>query len=236
MVKTLVRGLKLDWEHIIAPFSGETGGYENTPIWFLLCLSNISILCYLLMRNFNKTKYIIFSWVIGLIGLLMGRYDILSEYYINVSFLVLPFFVTGISYRSWLMRERGTWVYIIALLISYFLFILNPQVCNVSQNYIPIGFLHFVAVSTLFTYGLMGLSIYLDRLYIVGRFLAYLGRNSLTILCTHMFLMFIPNYVYGLTGHFFLSIILGLLGIMLLEVPIIELINRKMVWMIGRFR
>ncbi len=236
IIKIWLKGSQLNWEHIMAPFAGEVGGYENSPIWFLLCLSHISILCYLLMRNLRKEKYIALSWIIGVIGFLMGRYDILSEYYINVSFLVLPFYVTGFSCRSWLMSEKSIWVYIFSLLISFILFSLNPQVCNVSQNYLPIGFLHFVVVSAFFTYGLMGLSIYLDRLYIVGRFLAYCGRNSLTILCTHMFLMFIPNYVYGSTGYFSLSVILGMLGIMLLEIPIVEVINRKMGWMIGRFR
>ena len=78
--------------------------------------------------------------------------------------------------------------------------------------------------------------IYLFKKLKQSRVLKYLGRNSLVIMGTHQILM--SNFINRFTGgHYtYFNGILVLIGIIIIEIPIIEIINRYFPFVLGKFK
>ena len=80
----------------------------NEPIWFLLCLFEVNILFYLVQgaagaisSSYKTSLVIVFSLVLGIIGLLLGINHIVIPFYVDTALSVLPFFAFG----WWLFRH-----------------------------------------------------------------------------------------------------------------------------------
>ena len=233
-LKTTAKHGQIDWGSFLLPFIGATEGYENTPVWFLLSLSEISILSILLIRYVPKRYVVPSSWLVGFAGFLLGSYSITNIYYIGSSLTALPFFVTAFQYRDIITERRPVTVYFFCIVLSFLLFLLRPYWCNLSQNYVPVGYVLFVSISLFASYGLTGLCQYIREDGTASKVLGYLGRNSLIILCTHFYFITIPYILQSCTDNLWLSNGFGLLLIILLEIPVIELVNRKLPFFIGK--
>ena len=232
-LKAFIKHDVIDWLYFLNPFLGVTDKFENTPVWFLLSLAEISLMTYILVKLLTGRCLIFVSWLIGLAGYLLGHYQITNAYFVGTSLTVLPFFITAWHFKSIIMKQFPCWVYILCLVVAYLLFLANPLWCNLSQNYLPVGVVIFVSVSALASYGLMGISQYIDMNKLCSVILCYLGRNSLIILCTHFYIIGISYTLQTIIPNLWLSTIVSLIIIMIIEIPIIEFINRKAKWMTG---
>ena len=110
---------------------------------------------------------------------------------------------------------------------------------NRDIKFINIILLFFINIIFLYTIcSILGsLSIiYLFKKLKQSRVLKYLGRNSLVIMGTHQILM--SNFINRFTGgHYtYFNGILVLIGIIIIEIPIIEIINRYFPFVLGKFK
>lgn len=124
---------------------------------------------------------------------------------------------------------------VLSLFISIIFYEIKPDWNNVSQNYIPSGFISFLLVTVTACYGLIGISRYLDRIPIVNTILRFFGKNSLIVLCTHMMLMFIPSYIETKIYNIEYGILLSLLIVLCIDACIIIFINKYCRFMLGDF-
>lgn len=78
--------------------------------------------------------------------------------------------------------------------------------------------------------------IYLFKKIKNSHILKYLGENSLVIMTTHQVL--INNFINQFTGgeYTYFTGILVLIGIIIIEIPIIEIINRYFPFVLGNFK
>ena len=94
------------------------------------------------------------------------------------------------------------------------------------------GYLLFIVVSVTASLGFVGVTKLITG--IGGKVIAFVGKNSLIIMCTHMMLMAIPSFLVGYMQNLYYALFLGLLIILLIEIPIILLINRYFNFMLGK--
>ena len=236
MIKTIVKHETIDWLSFFLPFTGSTLGYANPPVWFLLSLAEVTVMSYVISSKFNKMITLIISLLIGIVGYYFGMFGILRSYYISTSLLVLPFFMTGYLYRDRLLKPYKWYWSPMLLFTAWLIFLLGQPSVNVSQCYIPCPWLQFAVIVVLSTVGIIVLSQVMERWICSNKVFSYFGKNSLIVLCTHLMLINIPVELGVITHNTFVGIILGFVIIMLVEVPIIELINKKCPMVIGKFK
>lgn len=187
VVKGLLKGEVVDWMNFFVPLSGGTYGYENTPIWFLLSLTQIMLLASLILKLWYSKWMIAVTFVIAVVfhyyRLHCGR----MPYYIDVSVVCLPFFLCGHFFKLSIFQHVKGILALSALVLSIVLYCLFPGFANVSQNSMPQGFLMFTLVAVMASLGLIGISRYIHGK--VAWLFQLLGKNSLGIMCIHMMLM-----------------------------------------------
>lgn len=235
ILKDIIKHQTINLYDFFIPFTGQTSGYENTPIWFLLSLIQITLIVFFLCKVCNKKYILITSLAISVTGYIAGKYHFLSHYYIGTSLLCTTFFVMGYIFKKYFLNSNNVIYYVLSLLISIILYEIKPNWNNVSQNYIPSGFILFLLVAITASYGLIGISRYLDRIPILNTFLKFFGRNSLIVLCTHMMLMFIPSYIEININNIKHGIFLSLFIILCIDSCIIIFINKYFRFMLGDF-
>ena len=219
VLKCIVIHEEIDWLNFFFPFCGKTINYQNTPIWFLLVLAEIDVI-----------SSHICSFLCGCLGYLLGKV-VNMPYYIDVALVNLLFFLLAYYYRCYILNIN--WIYgIILIIVSVITYLANPGITNVSQNYIPMGYLLFIVVSVTASLGFVGVTKLITG--IGGKVIAFVGKNSLIIMCTHMMLMAIPSFLVGYMQNLYYALFLGLLIILLIEIPIILLINRYFNFMLGK--
>lgn len=228
-VKTIAKNGQLDLMDFFAPFFGATLGYANTPVWFLLSLAEMSLIVYVLLRYLPDLLAFVVSVVLGIAGYYCGKYNVLQPYYVNVSLMCMPFFLGGFFFKDFLLRkQKYPFVGIALLLMSWFLYLPNTPSCNVSQCYISCSMIQFALVSSLATIGIVLLSGDISKyMKFTSNALSYYGANSLIVLCTHMLFVNIPGLINKILHINSLSIIIGFFIILLVEIPVIKVINQR---------
>lgn len=227
VIKSIIKGETLDYNYLIAPFLGKTNNYENTPIWFLLCLFEINCIYYCVKRISNKVVYIIVSLIIGYWGYLMGEFNVIKAYYLSVALLCFPFFSIANVAKKSLIAEKPFYYYFVSLLMSTLVCFYFGHENNISQNFIQDQYGVFVFVSFTASYGLFGLAQYLSRIRLLEKSVSYWGRNSIIVLCTHMLLMSIPTILYEYFGKSSSTLMISLFIIVVFESLIIFVFNKS---------
>lgn len=240
IIKDTIKHQAINLYDFFIPFVGQTSGYENTPIWFLLSLIQITLIVSFLCKVCKKQYILIVSLAISVTGYIAGKYHFLSHYYIGTSLLCTFFFVMGYILKRYFLNSKIIYS-VLSLLISIIFYEINSYVIkpdwnNVSQNYIPSGFIPFLLVTVTACYGLIGISRYLDRILYLNTILRFFGKNSLIVLCTHMMLMFIPSYLETKISNTEYGILLSLLIILCIDACIIIFINKYCRFMLGDFK
>ena len=211
------------------PLLGATHGYANTPVWFLLSLAEMSLIGYVLLRYLPDLLAFVVSVVLGIAGYYCGKYNVLQPYYVNVSLMCTLFFLGGFFFKDFLLRkQKYPFVGIALLLMSWFLYLPNTPSCNVSQCYISCSMIQFALVSSLATIGIVLLSGDISKyMKFRSNALSYYGANSLIVLCTHMLFVNIPVIINKVVHLNSLSIIIGFFILLLVEIPVIKIINQR---------
>lgn len=163
----------------------------NLPLWFLLCLYNISIIFYFVHRLISrlslKSQYVVIllvSFLLGVMGMELGVLKIKLPFYLDTALSALPFYAFGWwlnSHTIFLKSPSSKWDILVIIL------------CALSVCYfvLPIGWLYnaFYTESLWVAYpcGILGsLLIFLITKHIKRiPLLSYWGRNTIIILCTH---------------------------------------------------
>lgn len=228
VLKCILKQNDIDWSNFFSPFLGATIHYQNSPIWFLLSLSQVSLLAVIFVKYLNKIVALLIAFLIAWLG---SYLQIHTPYYIDVSFITLPFLLIGYYYKEEILHRLNVESASIFIVLSILLFCINPVFTNVSQNYLPQGYILFFMVSVSACLGVIGLCKYIYGK--LAELLQFLGRNSLIILCTHMMIVSLGSIHIPYLPPF-IDNILGLAAILCVEFFIIRFINRYSKWMLGR--
>lgn len=199
----------------------------NPSIWFLVCLFNVNVIFYLicLSCNDNYKNVIITSLVIGCLGILIGYFKFDLPYFFDSALSAIPFFCFG-----WILRNQTNFLYrkekkyeeifysIMIIIYAVILHFCNLGVCGFIGNV----FGGPISCILLYPYGILGTIsvLYISKLMGNVPILSYLGRYSIIILCTHVCLIQISNYIVChfvvgkcqiAIGNFFLTVIVSLI-------------------------
>ena len=242
------------WKPLLGMIYGEYSGFIHyIPIWFLACLFTTETLYYLLFCHIqNKTIYWLVVGIIATIGGLNYYFDpIPLPWGLHIAFPMMVFYATGAffaeeirtdSYHILSLKYAYLWIAVSAAIVAG-IYLINPGEVLVFKNEYGNYFLFFIGAYAgiicilmlcrlLETYASKQLS-----------WLAYIGQNTLIILCLHL-IMF--SFIKGITYFLFhlpleiyetswVIVALSIADIILL-IPVIMTINRFCPFITGKSR
>lgn len=227
LIKCVLKHEPCSISYLLSPFAGATIGYENTPIWFLLSLSEVTLIYYFISKISNSYLFVLASLSIGITGYILGQQNILSYFYISVSLLCFPFYALSGRFADTIKKPQHWSIYVGTTFLSLLTFYLLGAKSNISQNYIPYHYEVFLLAAFSAVIGMCGISQLLSKFQYFGSVLNFFGRNSLIILCTHMMLMFIPSAAYSIVGANYIATTLALVALLIFETGIIFIFNKS---------
>lgn len=178
----------------------------NPSIWFLLCLFEVNLLFYLLYfiaERFKHSTFIlgILSFAVGMFGLFLAYKRIKLPYFIDSSFTAVAFFFFGYFLRNHTSilttgnTRKTVCLSVVFLLVSAFaIHFFNYCLLSMFEN--TAGGLKGCA--QVYPYGVMGTMSVLLLSKMIGKIpvLTYLGRYSIIVLCTHVYVLhFVNHYI-----------------------------------------
>lgn len=232
VLKACVKNENIDWGSLYIPFVGGTRDYQNTPLWFLMSLGEITLLSYFVVRKYNRTMALISSFIVAFLASRLHEYTTSIPYYFDVSLICFPFFLMGYYFGISLTQKRNVIYPIIMIAISLGLYFIKPVFTNVSTNYLPQGFILFFLVSVCATIGIIGLCHVIKGHFVYV--IEFWGRNSLVILCTHMIFMTIDSVCLSLIPKVLYAALISFALIMFVESGVVLFINRYGKFALGK--
>jgi len=240
------------WKPLVGMIYGEYSGFVHyIPLWFLACLFSTETLYYLIFRHIRKKSiYWLFVGIIACIGGLNYYFNpIPLPWGIHIAFPMLVFYATGAffseqirtdSYRNLQLRYSYTLIVLSATIVAG-IYLLNPGEVLVFKNEYGNYFLFFIGAFAAILFSLLfcRLMAYYASEHL--NWLAFIGRNTLIILCLHLiifsFIKGITYYVFHLPLEIYLetwAILVLSITTMVLFVPLIVFINRYCPFIIGK--
>lgn len=206
----------------------------NPSIWFLFCLFLTNIYFYgiaelskYILRSFDNTKIIIFlSLFCGFLGLFLYYFRINFPYFLDSALSAIPFFCFG-----WYLRNKSNFLYLKNTPKSIFLsiificisMILIHYTNNVSFSIRNNQYGGRLSMLEFYPYGIIGTLCVLSLSRILGKVpvISYLGRYSIIVLCTHVYMIQLASFI----SSFFIddSLIIVFLFAIILNLAIIPL-------------
>lgn len=218
----------------------------NIVMWFLPCLF-VADLIYAKIKNL-KGIWVVMIAFIALYYLWVSKLPCLI-WSLNIAILVVPFIFIGhkgypklVKLASRIPRRNMLVITLMCILFFIFLTIQFNIQSDIRANVIP-PFYSFYGMAILGSLIIFCISYLINNLSVVGGQISYLGKNSLIIMCIHepikRVLLVVLSKVSSLPieelrGNILLSIICVCL-LLLICVPIVNVINKKIAWMIGKF-
>lgn len=222
ILKGISKHTSIHLAYFLEPFRGATNNYENTPIWFLLCLFEIIVIYNIIIKlKFNLHVTLL---ILSILGFFLGKKFGAGPFYINTAFLC-SIFILSSNFKEYILLNlhKHSWICLFVIM-GYAIYLIQQKGCNVSQNQINCGYLSFLSISIFTFLGIGGILRWQNTNF--KRILSFYGSNSLIVLCTHLNFMFIANVIIKYIRNFDIACIFSLLTILVLEIPII-IINRK---------
>ena len=216
----------------------------NIVLWFLPCLFMAELL-------YSKIKSTKVEWVIDVLCIIVGYVTVSSSngwpWCLGEAVIAVP--LLSIGYRIYqplmkVLKKKTMYavgIGVVCLLAFILMFVWQEPHTDMAQNIIPKEFYPMAILGSLCV---VILSLEIDRFAIRGRqYLAYLGRNSLIIMCVHeplkrTILMVLSKVISMPTDVIRDEIgksIVATLIVVAVCIPVIEIINRKISWVIGKF-
>lgn len=232
MVTCLLKRESVDGSHFLVPFLGGTLNYENTPIWFLLVLAQITCIFYVIKKNITNVYMGLFiSLLISMAGYVWGK-TMPIPYYMDVAMLCVVFFAIGNVFVDRVLNINA-YIGWIAGALSVGCYIVFPGFSNVSQNFEPMGYIPFLVIALGASLFVIWLSKFISGT-VIGRILAFFGENSLTIMCTHIMVMSLPAVIGRCISNIWVANLIGIMVVMIIEVWVVLFINRYARFLIGK--
>lgn len=201
----------------------------------------------LLYSEIKSTKV---EWVIDVLCIIIGYVTVSSSngwpWCLGEAVITVPLLSMGNRFYQPLMKvfKKKTMyavgIGVVCLLAFIFMFVLQKPHTDMAHNIIP---KEFYLMAILGSLCVITLSSEIDRFKIRGQCLAYLGRNSLIIMCVHEPLKRIILMVLSKVVSMPIDVIRNEIGMSIVAmfivvavcIPIIEIINRKFSWITGKF-
>lgn len=238
-------GVKLQqFANIFTAINCRSAFVYNIVLWFLPCL-------FMAELAYSKTKGTKAEWIIDVLCIGIC-YLIVSgsngwPWCLGEAAVAIPLLSIGNKFYQPLMtvlKKRTTYSAIIGgvclLAFTLLFLLLNPHT-DMAHNMIP---KEFYIMAILGSLCVIVLSLEIDRFLIRGgQYLAYLGQNSLIIMCLHeplkrILLMVFSKVVSMPTDAIRDELVMSVISTLLVVaicIPIIEIVNRKISWIIGKF-
>ena len=233
----MIKGYDFDWHTFYRPFAGDTSGYENTAIWFLLALTQIKIITQYTVKISHASHALLISITISIAGYVLGKHFGSYPYYISVALLCQLFYYAGFRFREYFVSRMSLQEFLFLVVILVALFMLNPACCNVSMNHIPMEYCSFMVISVVAIR--LGIGV-CDRLANckamsgINAILRYYGTNSLIVFGTHLMLIGITPVIGKMVNVPDVYIPVSMIVIMILEIPIIFFFNKYGKFLLGK--
>lgn len=216
-----------------------------TPIWFLLALFWCTVVFYFIY-SVTKRWYlqVLLSLAFGVIGCYLSIEDIYFPFYIGPAFTAMPFFCLGFIIKPTPILQSNRYDKIattisIALIISYFAIVCNtPLVVSYFKNYIDdVNMaLHYIITSVAI---IAFLQLCKQIKYLP--YISYIGKNTITVLSTHMLLMSIIVSTLNIFGYANLRAAYGyyysvpyFISVMALSTAAIPFCKRYLPYLVGQ--
>lgn len=179
----------------------------NPSIWFLFCLFEVNLLFYVVFfisKLFEHSTFILglLSSGIGLFGLFLAYNKIQLPFYFDSCFTVLPFFFFGFY-----LRNHTTILNSANSKSSIFLsavFIIVSMVIIHCFNFGRLSVIDNTAgglkgCAQVYPYGILGTMSVLLLAKMIGKIpvLSYIGRYSIIVLCTHVYIIDIVRHCFS---------------------------------------
>ena len=216
----------------------------NIVLWFLPCLFMAELV-------YSKIKDKKVEWAIDIACIIVCYVAVSSSnglpWCLGEAVVAVPLLSLGNRFYQPLMKvlkERTMPAVVIGgvcLLAFILLFLLLNPHTDMAHNVIP---KEFYLMAILGSLCVVILSLEIDKFAIRGgQYLAYLGRNSLIIMCVHeplkrIILMVLSKVMSIPTGVLRDEIGMSMVATLIVVavcIPVIEIINRKISWAIGKF-
>lgn len=214
--------------------------YFNGPLWFLLALFFLQVICYVVERLFGTMLWRVITYgAIGLLGYELAMLDIDLPLDIDVALSATPFFAMGMILKRYdvLSMIDTQPKMVVTSIFFYGVYLLCPVAIFMSVNHFNGSLMDVfgIGMSLCMSYILLIklMSIHLSRL---TGFLSYIGRNSLYIMCAHH-LMYRPIKMllqrYPTEPFDGIILLVASTGLCLLTAPLVE---RYAPMIIGKYR
>lgn len=183
----------------------------NPSIWFLFCLFEVNVYFYLLYfisGHFKNSSIVLgfFSLILGLVGLFLAYKRIGLPYFVDSSLTALPFFYFGYYLRNHTSiltsgNTKSSICYSIAFIVGSFLMIgsFNYGLLSMFENLAG----GLKGCAQVYPYGIMGTMSVLFLSKLLGKvpLLSYIGRYSIIVLCTHIYVIdLMVNCIKGMNN------------------------------------
>lgn len=218
----------------------------NGPCWFLGAMFTTTLLFWGIVkvvrdRKKMPTVLLIFSVVGYSLSLIFNSKavtDLRLPFGMDIALNAVVFFGAG-----WILREKTLGyrremlgVYCLLVIpIHVFVSIYCNDFVNMSCNYYG-NYLAFYVCAVLGIFSTWVEALYLQRCFL-GKVIEYLGKNSIILMCMHMPLFKIISTMcaklFARTHNWYLNSFIMLILTFALSVPVIEIINRKLPFLVG---
>ena len=215
----------------------------NAVLWFLPCLF-ITIVLLNFILTIVKNRYAIICLCLAWIVAATLYIPDTQSYWIKETWVAFPFVTIGWILGNSLSRIENKlttipWYFKIIALIPLIAVFFIPHGGSMMTAECPIGYVYFFALAFVCVTAVYILSTMLTS----QKWLSWLGRNTLVIMCLHEPLKRIVIKVFSTLTHQSTdelreSVILSILVtavVILALVPVCKLINKRMQWILGRF-
>lgn len=207
-------------------------------LWFFLALFLVELMLYFIHKTIHSSAFrLIVVLAISVMGCLYNqKYKVGLPWSLDIAFICILFTEFGYMCKQYGVLSHNSLVKAVLLLVIFTVtFSLNVVVLGYNVNLFSSDYgcyplFYLTALSG--TYIVYSLSCIIKQ----NRLLQYLGQNSLLIYSLHFLLLLVVSITYShipINGIF--SSVAQTITILLLLIPVINIINKRFVWMTGKF-
>ncbi len=190
LVDNLMPGVMKNEVNIMNVFYSRN--FTNGPIWFLSALFMAMIVVYWINRLPRESYRIVAAVVVGTLGYYWNRlFCFRLPMFFDTGLTAVLFVYAGRWIKQLTEKENKRFDYLLFGVLTFTLGFNYGMGCSMQDNSYPDNIILFVTTSTIGTLAVVLIS----KAIMENRILQYIGRNSLIILCFHMFVIMVAALV-----------------------------------------
>ena len=196
--------------------------FTNIPLWFLLSLFEANIIFYFCLicvrkciNSFKVTVLGLLMFIIGFIGLYLGRVNINLPMFVDTTMTTLPFFAIGYIFRIYsniLIKNKYDkyWPLFVLFLVGITYGLSGGETMFIENKFDINPFVFYIRGIT----GTLCI-LYLSKAIVRLPFISYIGRYSIMILLTHLLVlavisMIINRFIHNADWAYFITVCITL--------------------------